>query len=333
MTDPSTLVWPADGNDDSHHPHLVAADDELHPNDGHRWFTDTWWFWWYVPQARMSVWFYHYVRPNIGTSQGGLWAWDHTGTTPLDVPYHSLYTSLRAPEVDGSLIEFPTGGSVRVVDPLRTYDVAFADPGRMEVDVRFDATAAPWVEPASGETPSHLDQFGRVTGTMTIRGQQYDIDCMAIRDRTWQRRHEKWKSGGHGYSTIGGGASALLATSPLLVDDPDHGAITGGFLQRDGIRSRIVRGTRTAQRHPEHSWVTRLELEGEDARGRRFRAVGTPLTRMGMSLPALHGVAWTSLMEWDLDGEQLMGDDQDCWALYEWATLHRARRLEQVSSR
>lgn len=332
MTEQSA-VWPRDEADDSRHDLLVPADDRLHPNDGHRWFTDTWWFWWYVPEARVSVWFYHYVRPTIGTSQGGLWVWDETGTTPLDVPYHSLHTSLRLPETDDTLVAFPTGGSVRAVDPLHSYDISFSEPGRVEVDVRFEATGAPWVEPATAEAgPTHLDQFGRVTGTMTVRGQHYDVDCVAIRDRTWQRRHEKWKTGGHGYSTIGGDGTALLATSPLHVDDPDHGPITGGFLERDGVRARIVSGRRSVERHPDHSWVTRLELSGEDSRGRPFRAVGTPLTRMGMTLPALHGVAWTSLVDWDLDGERLLGDDQDCWALYEWATLHRDRRRERVEA-
>ena len=37
---------------------------------------------------------------------------------------------------------------------------------------------------------THFDQPGRVTGTLALLGDRIDVDCIAVRDRSWGRRPE-----------------------------------------------------------------------------------------------------------------------------------------------
>jgi hypothetical protein len=47
-----------------------------------------------------------------------------------------------------------------------------------------------------------------------------------------------------------------------------------------------------------------------------------------MPVPGVHGVCWTSLVHWDIDGVDAWGDDQDAWPVHGWAALRRAQRAE-----
>jgi hypothetical protein len=47
-----------------------------------------------------------------------------------------------------------------------------------------------------------------------------------------------------------------------------------------------------------------------------------------MPIPGVHGVCWTTLVRWDIDGVDAWGDDQDAWPLHGWAAFRRAQRVE-----
>ncbi len=79
--------------------------------------------------------------------------------------------------------------------------------------------------------PRHLDQFGRVTGTLVLHGEEIPIDCYAMRDHSWWHlRPEQWKDNGGRSTYITGMASP---------DTAFFGAGPGGF----------VRARRRAPRH------------------------------------------------------------------------------------
>ena len=101
-----------------------------------------------------------------------------------------------------------------------------------------------------------------------------------------------------------------------------------GFLVRDGQRTAIVDGTRVLERDPEHGYLQRITVDAEDAAGRHLHAVGEARSRMAMPIPGVHGVCWTTLVHWDIDGVDAWGDDQDAWPLHGWAAFRRGQRTE-----
>jgi hypothetical protein len=198
------------------------------------------------------------------------------------------------------------------------YHLTHRDRDWIDVDVVWDAIEKPSVL-AHGDPPlaSHWEQFGHITGTLTLLGEALPVDCLALRDRTWGLRGERWNDGGDRPYSSAAVSSDLnfLATT---------GERFGGYLTIDGERRDITGGRRSAERHPDHGYVTRVEVHATDTAGRELHAVGNSVSRMAMPLPGLAAVVWTSTMEWTVNGEHCWGEDQDPWPLLRWSQLRRA---------
>ena len=291
------------------------ADDDFHPAPaGEWWWHETAWFWFFVPERRLGGWLYNYVRPTIGVAGGGCFVWDDTTWFHMEVPYYASYTSLPLPaERDLRDFTFPSGTSVKMLEPWRRYRLGHKDRDWIDVDLEWAAVMEPFVtvDDATG-LPRHVDQMGRVTGRVVLHGQAMDVDCLAIRDRTWSPRSERWKDGG-GYGYTNGMASPELAF------------FHNGFLLADGVRRDLV-SERTVDRDPGHGYVTRLRVVGRDDAGRELEAVGTTVSRMAMPIPGVHAVVWTSLVAWEINGVPAWGEDQEPWPLNRWSELRRTRR-------
>jgi hypothetical protein len=259
------------------------------------------------------------VRPNIGTSGGGAWVWDDSTFLHLEVPYYACYGNLAfEPGSDLRRHRFPSGVTVACLEPLAGYRLGFADGERLVVDLVFRAVMPPWVGEPVGDPPRavHFDQVGRVTGSVVLDGAEHTVDCLAIRDRTWAPRSERWAEGHVGY------ADACNETVAFLVATTGD-RVRSGYLVRDGRRSAVVDGCRQVERDPEHGFLRRIVVEAEDADGRRFRATGEGSSRMAMPIPGVHGVVWTSLVDWRIDGQQAWGEDQDAWPIAGWSSFRR----------
>ena len=156
---------------------------------GRWWETETSWFSFHNVERRLGGWIYVMVRPNIGTVAGGIWIWDDTAWLPWDCLYCANYTTLRLREhTDLRDATFPTGVSIRVVEPLTSYQLRFTDE-RLVVDLRFDAVIPPQPLTTAGSPFGHLnhfDQFGRVHGSVQLLGEYIEIDCLSMRDRSWE---------------------------------------------------------------------------------------------------------------------------------------------------
>lgn len=304
---------------------LTAEDDGFHgPPDDAWWWTETAWFWFFVPERRLGGWIHHWVRPNIGVCGGGWWIWDDTSFLHWDAPWYSNHHNLRIPaDADLRDITFPTGVSLRCLEPLSTYELRYdrsSDP--VAFDLRFDAVMEPWVSAVdgpAGRVPHHLDQFGRVHGRLDLHGEAIDVDCLAIRDRTWRVRSERWtEGGGHGYT------SAMASSGEAFLSVGGDGDSTG-FLVLDGRRSGFRGGRRTVERDPDHGFVTQVRVEATDDLGRQLDAHGRSVSRQAMPVPGVAGVAWTSLVEWTINGVRALGDDQEPWPIMTWSHARRRR--------
>lgn len=301
---------------------LSSADDDLHQPDDSRWFHETCWFWFYVPERSLGGWLYSWVRPNVGVSGGGCWVWDDRTFLHWEAPYYANHSNLRLPGPSApGVLAFPSGMGVEALDSLQRYRLRYADDELISLDLGFDAVMEPWVRLTAEEPPRpvHLDQVGRVTGDLVLHGETIAVDCLAIRDRTWAARSERWRDGG-GYGYTNAAASAELAF--LGVGDDKR---IGGYLVLDGARAELVEGRRLVERDADHGFVTRVIVDGTDVHGRSLQAEGTSASRMAMPIPGVHGVVWTSLVEWSLNGEHAWGEDQEPWPINAWSRVRRAR--------
>jgi hypothetical protein len=293
------------------------------------WETETAWFSFHVPERRLGGWLYTMFRPNIGTVAGGAWVWDDTAWLPWDVCYSANFSALALPpELDLRHARLPNGVAIDVIEPTRTYDLGYDDGERLTLALRFSAVMDAEPLRAVGSTfgsAHHFDQFGRVTGTVTLLGEQLAVDCIAMRDRTWGPRPETRPR------------RAAYVTGAVAPDGPDLGflAVTNtapdgddpvayGFVRRDGETLGLASGGRTVVRDGEHGWVAEVTIEATDVSGRTLRAVGTPVSRMIVNRHTFIDI--NSLVRWDLDGVVAWGEDQDMWPVHTFADFRRGAR-------
>jgi hypothetical protein len=311
---------------------ITARDDGFHFADmsDRWWITETAWFSFCKPERKIGGWIYNMFRPNIGTVAGGAWVWDDTASSPWEVPYSANYTALRIPE-NGDLndIELPTGVRLKTLEPLTSYKLGFEDQDRLTVDLTFDAVMPPRAmrkANSSFQKLSHFDQFGRVHGTITLHGEVIDIDCFAIRDRSWGPRPEH-RPGQSAYVTgIASPDDAFLAVTAW--NDLDY-PIAYGFLIRDGRIGDIVSGKRTVERDPVTGFVSTITIEARDEHGREMNAVGKRLS--GIVLNRHSFIDSNSLIEWSIDGKIGHGEDQDMWPVHAWSKMRREMRQGRIA--
>ena len=306
---------------------FTAADDGLHTAQlSDRWWeTETAWFSFHHPATRLGGWLYTMVRPNIGTVAGGAWVWDDTASLPWEVRYSANYSALQLPaDTDLRDVTLPTGVSIRVVEPTMVYELGYADPGRLDVDLRFAGVMAPEPLAALGSTfgsAHHFDQFGRVTGRVTIGGEVVEIDCIAMRDRTWGPRPEHRPKQAAYVTAAADADHAFLAVTSTSATGADP--VAYGFLRRDGETVALAAGERTVVRDPHDGAVRTVLLAATDMAGRELRAVGEPVSRMIVNRHTFIDI--NSLVRWDVDGDEAWGEDQDMWPVHTFADTRRRR--------
>jgi len=308
-------------DDDAHHGHLAGEE---------WWFTETAWFSWHHTERRIGGWLYTMIRHNIGTVAGGAWVWDHTARLPWEVLYSSNLTALPFdPSCDLRDCELPTGVAMRVETPRRSYRLGYDDPGRLELDLAFEAVSDPRPLVASGSTfgrAAHFDQIGRVTGEVVVAGERLEIDCWSMRDRTWGRRPEnRPRQAAYVTAAADGGRGFLAVTNTR----DGHDRISYRFLQRDYRHVALVDGSRSVQRDRDEGFVVGIEIEATDGEGEPFRARGESVSNIVINRHSFIDI--NSLIRWRLldesgveTGETWWGEDQDMWPVHRWSSAKRS---------
>jgi hypothetical protein len=304
-------------------------DDEFHPatTDDPYW-TETCWFTFTVPERRLSGQLYPFFRPNQGTAAGGAYFWDDTGHETYDCLYAKNFWHLPIPDRPLTDIELPNGIRYRCVEPQRVYEIGYDDPdGGDEIHVDLTFTA---VLPPHYLGDKHVDQPGRYTGRIVLRGEEIPVDAYGFRDRSWGPRPQfgqglttsPARRGGYSYAT----ASDRDAFHSITMDFGQGAISIHGYLLRDGVWAKLARGRReVAERDPDTGWATRVVLEGEDELGRELHAEGRTRNRLGLFLnPNLFTV--NCLTEWTFDGVTAWGEDHENFSAPEIRRFRRELR-------
>ncbi|MES2481289.1 MAG: hypothetical protein V4609_04755 [Pseudomonadota bacterium] len=303
---------------------ITAADDNFHFDrmSDKWWETETCWFSFYQPERKLGGWLYVMVRPNIGTVAGGAWVWDASAHLPWEVLYSANYSCLRLGDArDLRDATFATGVKVKMLEPLRRYQLAYEDGERLKLDLQFDAVMAPM--PLHSKTSAfgglgHFDQFGRVRGQVVVNGETLVIDSLSMRDRSWGPRPEhRPKRSTYVTGMADENTGFLLMSDPQRPGEP----MTHGFLLRDGQAAHLVSGSRNGDYDTTEGWMRSLKVEGTDALGRSFVANGVAQSRIVLNRHSF--IDMNSLVRWELDGQTAWGEDQDIWTMHQWADMRR----------
>lgn len=295
---------------DTHAYRLDPEDDNLHePTSPDPLWTETFWLSFGIPERSMQVSIYPWFRRNIGMQAGGVLVWDARAELPWDIAFCEYdYHLPLDPSLDLRRARLANGLAIDCLETQKSYRVQY-EHTELNFDLVFVGIMEPLISGKNGK-PSHLDQSGRITGELSLRGERIEIDAPAMRDRSWAVRHGATRVAYAWGSTIRGD-SFLCLSLPSQNEEP----VRDGFLLREGKSARLTSGQRKttrAQGHPKE-----IALEATDALGRRLLAHGTCVNRMAFS--AYPGTfAWDSMVRWDFNGSEAWGEDQDVWATDQW---------------
>jgi hypothetical protein len=302
---------------------LSSEDDTLHAPSprADTWWTETFWFTFAVPERKLFGNFYLYFRPLLNSVGGGVTVFDDRGSTPWESPFHSHQHHLPLPpDIDMRAGRLPGGLFLDQLEPNRCFRFGIAN-DEINAELRFDAISPPLVTVPKPRPPftdaHHVDQPGRVTGTVELHGERMSVDCILMRDRSWGRRPD---------------LRGVKAGYDYAYPDPDNGflglsmdraedRVVMGFIWRDGVMSKAAGGRRQVHRATNGMPVA-IDIEVLDHLGRRAVAHGEVVSQFTNQVyPSM--LVHQSLVEWDYAGTTTFAEDQDVWDPAQWRAFRR----------
>jgi hypothetical protein len=293
---------------------LTTDDDTFHERTDDPWWTETVWFAWMVPERKLLGYFYPVFRPNVGVQFGGVLVVDDSAELPWEIPIFEFGWHAQIPDgLDLRDAHLDNGMRITAIEPARVFEFAY-ESRDLALDLHYEGAIPPLVTDATPPfNKGHIDQIGRVTGTMTLRGEEIAVDCFAMRDRGWGPREDgRQPMVGYAYGTV----SPDHAFLSISIDQQGDDLVSSGFLQRDGEWSRVVAGRRAVERD-DRGRPVQITIDATDERGRSLHAVGCAVSRQVFTAyPSMF--CWNSLVQWQLDGADAWGEDQDVWHPRKW---------------
>ncbi|MEX5635365.1 DUF7065 domain-containing protein [Parafrankia sp. FMc2] len=310
---------------------ITPADDYFHPRPDDPYWNEASWFSFMVPERDLAGFVYFYHRPNIGYTVGGVAAWDRSGGENYDCLLYDWGEPYKL--ADGAQMydfSLDNGLTVELLEPLASYRFTYGGTTAFNtgdaLELVFTATAPPHDAGMPGGLDEwgtgHLDQPGRMTGTLTLGGERIEIDCVAERDRSWgvrnivnnPRGQMIWASGEHS------SFHALAVSRIPPAEDPVIGTaedVIIGFYLKDGQYGDIELASGNTIAVTERDETGRpiaYRFEATDSLGRRVEADGRVRNVFNWQ-----GYSWLmtfwSLVEWHFDGQVALGEGQDYWPL------------------
>ncbi len=291
-------------------PASLPPADRFGPADDNPYWNESVWFSLSVPERRIHGMIQYYFRPNMDLLNGGPVVWDQSGTSQWNC-LHYQWSHLQAlpPGQHKFAMQARNSLKVEVVEPLTRYKIDYDRDGFV-LDLEWTAVG-PMHELKTGDAGQratakfHIEQPGRMRGTITRHGETWAVDCWSMRDTSYGARDYEtlarggyfWGIGEHGsfHALCMGGGSEAWAI--------------GGYLMRDGEMASLVSGRREVLDWSKLGPAT-VRFTGNDTLGREIEAVGSVDPGLVFTGYTDHTVVW-SLVEWRWDGQPGWGDNQE----------------------
>jgi hypothetical protein len=315
---------------------LSAADSYFHtPRYREPTWTETNWFGFLVPEARMRGSAYVLFKTNLGVARSAVLVYSRPSRTPVDLDYIDDRSHLPIPPGNLDDYHLTNGLSVKMAKPMREWQIRFE--GRY--DTRFDLRLEAMMPPVStmetripdagpgyavfqrgDDGTGHLDQTLWVEGEVVVRGRRHEVAFPSNRDHSWSPRREWGHNicGNFDEGHFGRGLSFHVQTR----NDPlRSGKVTNGYVLRDGSVRTLKHG---AGHYRYEGWrIVDVLYELEDDNGDSYQIAGTPVSWCHDVMSGNY--AAMAVVRWQLEGEEGWGDIKWHWDIFkmqEWAASH-----------
>lgn len=288
----------------------LSIADHFGPRDDNPYWNESVWFSFSIPERRIHGLIQYYFRPNMGMLNGGPAMWDASGRFQWNALYYN-WSHLQAMPAGADKFHMKARNSLscEVLEPMHRYAIRYDHEG-FTMDLEWTAIGAAH-ELKTGDAGQqatakfHIEQPGRMKGTITRHGEAFPIDCFSMRDTSFGARdYESLARGGYFW-----GISADSSFHALCMGAGTHAASVGGFIWKDGQLGSLVSGRREVIEWGDLG-PSKVLFEGEDTLGRTMRATGVIDPGLVFTGYTDHTVVW-SLTEWDWDGVTHWGDNQE----------------------
>jgi len=314
---------------------INVADEHFHERSSDPYWSENTLLGFDVPERNLSGFIYYYFRPNMNLVVAGPAVWDNSGEDVYNCRYFGWDQHLAIPE-GADMYDFELSNSLgaKMIEPQQEYRFWY-DRNGFTLDLTWTAWIEPhymkltttgdedpgiknWVKKEGRFSVGHYEHMGHFEGYIELDGERIEIDCGALRDRGWGPRHADvadplragWpyvfaspQSGWHLYDP---------QTELSFEEDPIAGTtetVTTGFYVRDGVKARVVEGTRRAERGRDGRVLTQV-IDCKDELGRELHAEGEGLNWLKWPINS-DILNWWSLVKWEYDGQVAYGTDQD----------------------
>lgn len=313
-----------------------------------------------IPSAEIGAFLYLRYQPAFPLCQGGVAIFRGTDNiSVLDIDHLDYEITMPWPEINANTITTANGLRIEFVEPGRIARVSYASrDGQTTFDVTQTAVtpllARGYVMPGEqdhhndpGRSPGGSEQFMHCVGELVLHGERHDIDCYAVRDRSWRQIRKETQGGVPsppvGWTPMYFGPDLVLNQVGFEAPDTDpewlglydvaEGARTHhfGWLHTNGQTKQLTRVRRNVLERQEHTFAAlRQEVEAEDEDGRVHRFTGEAIAVA--TLPAWPNVALhDAVYRWeDEQGRVTHSTYQEVWFdRYQRALKARAKKLVQ----
>jgi hypothetical protein len=284
--------------------------DSFGPKDDNPYWNESVWFSLSIPERRIHGSIQYYFRPNMGMLNGGPMIWDAERRNQWDC-LHYNWSHLQAAPAGADKFNMTARNSLscKVLEPLTRYKLDYDRDGFL-LDLTWTAIGPMHhlKTDDAGQTATakfHIEQPGKMTGTMRRGGEEFAIDCLSMRDTSFGARdYESLACGGYFW-----GIAADSAFHAIAMGEGQTARSIGGFIWKDGQLASLVSGHREVLEWSDLG-PSRVVFEATDTLGRTMRATGQLDPGFIFTGYTDHTVYW-SMMRWDWDGVEHWGDNQE----------------------
>lgn len=295
--------------------------------------TETWYWNFHVPEAAINCFVYCWVHPTLKVVSSGLFIFKGMKRHHLQCELFEYFDYMSSSVIgDGSDIKLPNGLRVQVIDPLQKVHLAFEDKVRdTKVDVVLDAVDVPIMRANN----KHFEQVMHATGSLRLRGEDYDVDCYPVRDRSWAEPRPESHNPAPPYTWVTGSFGPEFAFNVGSHDDPDRNPdwigildvpkriFNDGWVVKNGEQRRVVSSSKITERTRDAQAPIVHHYRFEDDKGDRYEMTGRLIAQTlwgGWSNSLCH----IGLVEWDWDGRKGYGESQEVqWNDYNYKMSSR----------
>jgi len=285
-------------------------------------WTETCWFALVIPDRKITIQLYPFFQTNQGVCSAGVYIWDETGDQWWNCRYAKNFWHLPFPKQPLHDVQLPNGLRYKCVESLNKYEIGFDCPDGE--DVHLDVVWEGVVPANRAPSGNHLDQPGRIHGTLVLDGETIDIDGLGFRDRTWSPRSQfgqgvgPFPSMGYTWGTSRTSDDGFFLLSGNADDDFMDYVLLDGILFRDGEVAKLKEARRTiVARDPNNACPIGTHIELVDEKGRTAEIEGINVNRFIVNLyPSL--LVWECQTHWTMGGIDLVGEDEDNWGIHDF---------------